>query len=210
MSATDSARDDLSTDLEVEAVRWDVPEVTDRTVDEKGQYIVSKVPWTKRGEVAYTTPPPPGPMEARFGYQIVVVKRPQSYWQWYRTQINFFSWGHLMYQVTFALAVAWVISWVQLETVKNFEEMRRPGNLAGDQLGKGDANRHQIKITVSEEERQEVMNAMQMAYMDGKDMASYATKDYQMKKIKRPTELRAEDFLRGGKELTLESSSRSH
>lgn len=185
-------------DLEVEAIRWEVPEVTDRIVDEKGQYIVSKTPWTKRGELAYTAPPPPGPLEARYGYQIVVVKRPQSYWQWYRTQIHMFSFGHLMYQMAFCLAVAWLITWVQLESEYVYAEMRRPGNMAGDVLGKGDPNRHQKKITVSPEERDEVLQAMQMAFMDANDMASRATKDYKMKKIARPKDLKAEDFLRGG------------
>ncbi len=179
-------------------MRWEVPEVTDRIVDEKGQYIVSRTKWTKSGEVAYATPPPPGPTEARFGYSIVVVKRPQTYWQWYRTQIDYFSFSHLMYQVIFGVCIAWLIAWVQLEVDFVYSEMRRPGNMAGDVLGKGDPNRHQKKITVSPEERDEVLQAMQLAFMDGKDIASRATKEYKMKKIPRPKDLTAADFMRGG------------
>jgi hypothetical protein len=103
-----------------------------------------------------------------------------------------------MYQVIFGVCIAWLIAWVQLEVDFVYSEMRRPGNMAGDVLGKGDPNRHQKKITVSPEERDEVLQAMQLAFMDGKDIASRATKEYKMKKIPRPKDLTAADFMRGG------------
>lgn len=94
------------------------------------------------------------------------------------------------------MSVCWLLTWIQVETNFLYGEMRRPGNLAGDQLGKGDANRHAKKITVSAEERDEVLQAMQNAFLDGKDLDAKGSKNYRMKKIPRPKEFNVQDYMR--------------
>jgi hypothetical protein len=180
--------------LEVEPIRWETPEVDDRIVDDKGDYIVSKRPWLE-GELAYKTPEPPSALDARFGYQMVVVKKHVNWWTHYRKYPRL-SLAHLSYNMIFIIWLAWLLAFIQIETQSYQYQMMAPGAMAGEVLGKGDPTGRHRKITVTKDEQDDMMRQMQSAYLGAKDQEYRGNKDYQMKKIPRPKEFKVEDYMR--------------
>jgi hypothetical protein len=189
----DGKGDDLY-DLEVEPMRWDPIVVDDRVVDDNGEYIVSKVKW-HTGPLAYTTPDAPNDMQARFGYNIVVVKKHQSWWEHYRKYPRL-SYVHMYYHFIFFFGVIWVLSFLQLEIIALTTESFAPGALAGEHLGKGPPQGKHKKISISNQEQLDFLKAMQNSYLDANDTAYKGSKNYQMQAIPRPKEFDVRDYLR--------------
>lgn len=179
-----------------EVLRWVQQPEDKRIVDEKGEYIVSRTKWYT-GELAYKTPPAPTPLEPRFGYQIVSVKKPITWWQHYRKNPQW-SWAHVNIHVVFGIGVVWLTSFLTDE-IRNIQaEQMRPHGLVGTQLGKGRPEGRNRKIAFSAEETAGMMQQAQEAYMNGNEMTYAGSKDYQMKKIPRPKEFSVDDVVKLG------------
>ena len=176
-----------------DAVRWIQPPFVDPAtlpiVDEKGEYIVSRAQWPK-GDVAYKTPPPPDTsISPRFGYNIVQVKKPQSYWQFYQASPHF-SFRFLNIQFAFLILTAYLIAFLVDEYNRTMDRMKTPGAMAGEHRGKGPVNYQTQKITFSTDEITALAGNAQANWVAGKNEDSYiGSKNYMMKKISRPTEM---------------------
>ncbi|ESL07297.1 hypothetical protein TRSC58_05016 [Trypanosoma rangeli SC58] len=186
------------TQTDVEPLRW-VQNVSDEPsrepiVDDKGQFIVSRVQWPT-GEIAYTTPPPPdGKLSPRFGYNVVQVKKSVSWWKHYRKYPRF-SIAHVNIHVLFLLGAAWLLAFLSEEYRRTMDEMRTPGAMVGEQRGRGSVNRQTQKIAFTPNEMSEIVGRAQTNWLDAKTEANYiGSKEYTMKKIPRPKEFSVEDF----------------
>ncbi|GET87686.1 hypothetical protein, conserved [Leishmania tarentolae] len=194
---TDSNASDLTTP-DPEPVRWVQPTYQDSDtlpiVDEKGEYIVSRVQWPT-GEVAYRTPPPvDGKLAPRFGYNVVQVRKHVSWWK-YNQKYPRLSLAYINIQVLFLLGLAWLVAFLTSEYRHTIEAMRTPGAMVGEHRGKGPATNRTQKISFEKEEMNALLDKAQSNWYDGKAEASYVgSKAYKMKKIPRPTEFSADDF----------------
>lgn len=177
-----------------EPQRWEQKEVDPRITDEHGNYIVSNGKW-HTGEMAYATPPPPAPTEARFGYNIVQIKKPQTYWNFYRTTPHF-SFAHLNYMVAFACGLIWLLAFLTNEINSYYYHMMKPGNLVGTQRGKGAPTGKNVQVKVTDAEDSDTRLKMSKSYFNADELDYKGNKDYQMKKIARPKELRIQDYMR--------------
>ena len=183
---------------EPEPVRWVQPAYQDPDslpiVDEKGEYIVSRVQWPT-GEVAYRTPAPvDDKLAPRFGYNIVQVRKHVSWWK-YNQKYPRLSLAYINIQVLFLLGLAWLVAFLTTEYRHTTEAMRTPGAMVGQYRGKGPATNQTQKITFEKDEMMALMDKAQNNWYDGKAEASYiGSKEYKMKKIPRPKEFSAEDF----------------
>lgn len=191
VSKTKSTSDELSKD---ETQRWVQAEPDHRLQDEKGDWIVSKVKW-HTGELAYTTPPPPNHLQARFGYNIVQVKKKQTFWQYYRWN-PFVSFRHLNILIWFAMGLIMLCTYLIEEINYWTAESKKPGQLAGEVRGKGRPVGRQLQTTVSNAELDEHMAGMQKSYFDVEELTYKGSKEYMMKKIPRPKEFRVQDYMR--------------
>ena len=193
-SASLAAKSDDDDDglLVVEPMRWEqAPVDVNKIVDEKGQYIVSRVKWHE-GALAYATPPPPGPLAPRFGYNVVQVKKGITYWQWYRKNPHF-SWRHLNIHFVFMGGLTYLMTFL-IEEIRHVEyEMKAPGAMAGEGLGKGGPTGRTRKTTFSREEVDAITAKMQDSYMSGKETDYVGNRDYAMRKIARPKEFSIAD-----------------
>ena len=190
-----AAKGDSEVEETIETQRWVQAEPDHRIVDEKGEYIVSKTKW-HTGEVAYQTPAPPNHLQARFGYNVVQVKKPQTYWQFYRWNPHV-SFRHLNVLVIFAVGLTLLGSFLMAEIQHMQYETMKPGQMAGEVRGKGAPNGKNMKITTSLAEQDEFMQKLQKGYLNADELAYMGNKEYQMKKIPRPKEFRVQDYLRG-------------
>lgn len=163
-------------------------------LDEKGQYVVSAVKW-HTGELAYKTPPEPDKLAHRFGYNIVQVKKSETYWQWYRKNPHF-SLRYLGIQTLFIVLLAYLITIFSSEYKKEFEKFQRPAGMAADALGKGLPHEGRQKIEMSREEADVITNSAQEFYLSGRENKFMGSKDYQMRKIKRPKDFDVRDFIK--------------
>jgi hypothetical protein len=158
-------------------------------IDEKGEYIVSRKQWPT-GEIAYQTPAPPDTsISPRFGYNIIQVKKPQTYWQFYYANPHF-SFRFLNIQFIWLILTAYLCAFLVDEYRGTIDRMKTPGAMAGEHRGKGPVNYQSQKITFTTEEITALAGNAQKNWMEGKNEDSYiGSKNYQMKKIARPTEL---------------------
>ncbi|RNF20047.1 uncharacterized protein Tco025E_03876 [Trypanosoma conorhini] len=183
---------------DVEPLRWvqnaSGDPLTEPIVDDKGQFIVSRVQWPT-GEIAYTTPPPPdGKLSPRFGYNVVQVKKSVSWWKHYQKYPRF-SIAHVNIHVLFLLGAAWLLAFLSEEYRRTMEEMRTPGAMVGEQRGRGSVNRQTQKVAFTPSEMSELVGRAQNNWLDARAEANYiGSKEYSMKKIPRPKEFSMEDF----------------
>jgi hypothetical protein len=179
----------------ITVMRWEQRDPDLRIVDEKGEYIVSTRGKWHTGEIAYQTPPPPNHLQARFGYNVVQVKKPQTYWQYYRWNPHF-SLRHLNFLVLFAVGLTFLCSFLMKEVKTMQDDIMKPGQLTGSVRGKGRPAGKDMKISTSLDEQNDMMAKVQQSYLNAEELAFKGNKDYQMKKIIRPKEFRAQDFMR--------------
>ncbi|KPI89078.1 hypothetical protein ABL78_1814 [Leptomonas seymouri] len=193
-----SSSDGEITTPEPEPVRWVQPAYQDPDtlpiVDERGEYIVSRVQWPT-GEIAYRTPAPvDDKLAPRFGYNIVQVRKHVSWWK-YNQKYPRLSIAYINIQVLFLLGLAWLVAFLTTEYRNTTEAMRTPGAMVGEQRGKGRATNQTQKVTFEKNEMAALMDKAQSNWYDGKAEASYVgSKEYKMKKIPRPKEFSVEDF----------------
>lgn len=160
-------------------------------VDERGEYIVSEVQWPK-GELAYR-PQPYNELHTRFGYNIVQVKKHQSYWQYFRKNPHL-SVRYMFLQFALLLGFAWMLGFL-MEEVRRIEwERQTPGAMAGEVRGRGDSTRATQKIEFTTKEQEAMLSTAQNSWLDGAETNYVGNRDYQMKKISRPTEYSYEDY----------------
>lgn len=183
---------------ELEPVRWVQrpcdAEMEEPIVDEKGQFILSRVQWPT-GELAYTTPPPPdGKLAPRFGYNIVQVKKDVSWWKYYQKYPHI-SVAYINIQVMFLLGAAWLVAFLMDEYRRTTDEMKTPGAMVGEQRGRGPVCRQTQKIAFTQDEMTDLVGRAQNNWFDARAEAHYiGSKNYCMKKIPRPKEFSMEDF----------------
>jgi hypothetical protein len=190
---TDASQTEGEVAAGVEVMRWVQKPRDDRIVDENGEFIVSKTQWYT-GELAYKTPPPPSHLEPRFGYQIVSVKKPITWWQHYRKNPQW-SFTHVHIHIIFIVGITYLCVYM-IDEVRRLEtQMRTPHGMVGDQLGRGDPQARNQKIGFSVQETDEMVQKAQDAFMSGKELHYAGSKDYVMKKIPRPKEFSLEDSL---------------
>ena len=193
-SESNDPDDDREVDINtIETKRWIQKAKDERKVDENGEFIVSQTKW-HTGKLAYTTPPPPGHLDARFGYQIVTVKKPVSWWAHYRKYPRW-SFAHVHIHLFFLIGVTYLCSFLLDEIRRIEEEQRSPRGMVGDQLGRGALPKKDRKIAFSVEETEGMMSAAQEAFMAGDGQGYAGSKDYTMKKIPRPKEFSMDDAL---------------
>lgn len=185
----------VNEDGEFEPMRWiqrayEDPEMAPK-IDEKGDYIVSKVQWPT-GEMAYR-PLPRTEVTPRFGYNIISVKKPQTYWQYWRKNPHF-NVTYVGIQAAFIIGLAWLMGFL-IEEIRRYEqEGRTAGNQAGEVRGKGRTDRKKQKIVFTPEEQETMLLNAQESYLSGAESKYLGNSDYKMKKIARPTEYNYEDF----------------
>ncbi|KEG14801.1 hypothetical protein DQ04_00301110 [Trypanosoma grayi] len=193
---TDTIKDVVSP--EVEPVRWVqkpyVDPSTEPIIDEKGEYIVSRVQWPT-GEIAYSTPPPPdGKLAPRFGYNVVQVKKDVSWWKHYQKYPRI-SVAYINIQVLFLLGAAWLVAFLSEEYRRTTDELKTPGAMVGEHRGRGPVGRQTQKVAFTSDEMSALVNKAQNNWLDAKGEANYiGSKDYSMKKIPRPKEFSVDDF----------------
>jgi hypothetical protein len=170
-------------------------EALDPIIDEKGHYVVSKKPWPT-GEVAYRTPPPPDHLAPRFGYNIVQVKKAETWWQHYHKYPRL-SVAYVNIHLAFLLGLAWVVAFLNDEYRSTLQEMNTPGALVGDQRGRGAPGAKTQKVSFSTDEMTALMNSAQSNWLDAKGDATYiGSREYKMRQIARPKELTVEELRR--------------
>ncbi|KAH8620565.1 hypothetical protein ERJ75_000065300 [Trypanosoma vivax] len=184
---------------EVDPVRWIQPSSipvaeTEAAIDERGQFIVSRVQWPT-GDIAYTTPPAPdGKLAPRFGYNVVQVKKHVSWWKHYRQHPRI-SVAYINIQVLFLLGAAWLMAFLVDEYRRTVEQMRTPGAMVGEHRGRGPVGRDTQKIEFKKDEMSSLVGRAQDNWMDAREEAQYiGSKDYAMKKIPRPKEFSVDDL----------------
>ena len=170
--------------------RWHTKPLDKRILDEKGEFVVKQQTW-HTGELAYQTPAPPNELQARFGYQIVRVRRPTSYWEFYR-KFPHFSPMHFTYQAIYALGVVALLVVLTWE-VERLEQKPTGRYLVGDTLGKGTPGAKYKKYTESAQETQQRNEVSYEMWMNGKDL-EYRGKNYHMQQIPRPKEFSVENL----------------
>ncbi|CBH11225.1 hypothetical protein, conserved [Trypanosoma brucei gambiense DAL972] len=197
-SASRGARDDIS-HQELEPMRWPQeapgsPALTEPIIDEKGQFIVSRIQWPT-GELAYATPPPPDTRVApRFGYNVVQVKKHVSWWKHYQQHPRI-SVAYINIQLLFLLGAAWLMAFLVEEYRRVTDELRTPGAMVGEHRGRGPVEKGKQKISFTNDEMTSLIGRAQDNWMDARAEANYiGSKDYTMKKIPRPKEFSVDDF----------------
>lgn len=184
--------------VEPEPVRWLQKDYEDADqvpiVDERGEYIVSKVQWPT-GEVAYTPPAPTDDKLApRFGYNVVQVRKHVSWWQ-YNQKYPRLSLAYINIQVLFLLGLAWLAAFLTTEHRRTTEAMKTPGAMVGEHRGRGPVTNKTQRVAFAPGEMAAMVDRAQNNWLDGSAEANYiGSKDYQMKKIPRPKEFSVEDF----------------
>ncbi|KPA76277.1 putative mitochondrial hypothetical protein [Leptomonas pyrrhocoris] len=197
-SGSDDSSSGEVTAAEPEPVRWVQPTYEDPDtlpiVDDRGEYIVSRVQWPT-GEIAYRTPAPvDDKLAPRFGYNIVQVRKHVSWWK-YNQKYPRLSLAYINIQVLFLLGLAWLVAFLTTEYRSATEAMRTPGAMVGEHRGKGPATNQTQKVTFEKGEMSALLDKAQNNWYDATAEASYVgSKEYKMKKIPRPKEFSAEDF----------------
>lgn len=185
----------VNDDGEFEPMRWisvpyEDPALAPK-VDEKGEYIVSKGDWPT-GEMAYR-PLPRTDVTPRFGYNIVSVKKPQTYWQYWRKNEHF-NVTYIGIQAVFIFGMAWLMGFLYDEIRMYENEGKSVGNHAGEVRGKGRTDRKKQKIEFTPAEQDVMLQNAQESYITGAESKFLGNREYKMKKISRPDEYNYDDF----------------
>jgi hypothetical protein len=113
------------------------------------------------------------------------VRRPTSYWEFYR-KFPHFSIAHFSYHAIYAFGVVGLLVVLTWE-VERLEQKPSGRHLVGDTLGKGTPGAKYKKYTESAQETQQRSEMTYDLWMEGKDL-EYRGKNYHMQQIPRPKE----------------------